>query len=92
MAAHKTGPYSSGASPSGVLAGWRPIGTLPRDGRLVVLVNDEWGEGSLVVVSWNEDHGLLTNPSGRECYSSSSYTHWVEVPPLPRRHPGSSAR
>ncbi len=71
------------AAPSSVLAVWQPIETLPRDGRLLVLVNDEWGDGSLVVVSWNEDHGVLADPSGREWFQPSSYTHWVELPPLP---------
>lgn len=68
-------------------AGWQPIGSLPRDGGLVVIVNAKWGEDSLVIVHRDKHDGVLTGPSGREWYRSTSYTHWMELPPMPCGQP-----
>ena len=81
------------AGPAYLPASWQPIGSLPRDGRVVVLVSAKWGEESLVVAQWDEYNGVLSDPSGREWFGdAASYSHWMELPPMPRNQPLSGGK
>lgn len=82
MSRNETADEAEAAYPP---ASWQPIESLPRHGRVVVLVSAKWGEESLVVAEWDEYNGVLSDPSGREWFGDAvSYTHWVELPPILR--------